>query len=90
LPDFAAIRARWEYEAAMLRAHFTTLHDELMRPIAYTRRGAAYPAALRHILVHVANHGPHQRSELAAMLSILSHSPGDPDMIVFFRDLPGR
>jgi uncharacterized damage-inducible protein DinB len=39
--------------------------------------GVAYHAPLGQLLVHVANHATHHRSEIATMVTMLSGSPPD-------------
>jgi uncharacterized damage-inducible protein DinB len=86
-PSLGAIRERWETELAAMRALVARLDDaELALPVAYkTTGGAAQTTPRWQILVHVANHGTQHRSEAAAVLTALGHSPGNLDMIVFFR-----
>ena len=48
--------------------------------------GTPYTQPLWSLLSHLANHGTQHRSEAAAMLTILGRSPGNLDMIVFYRE----
>jgi uncharacterized damage-inducible protein DinB len=87
-----AIRARWETEAAAMHSLVTQLDDAtLAQPLGYrTTRGDAQTTPRWQILVHVANHSTQHRSEAAALLTALGHSPGDLDMIAFFREQAAR
>jgi uncharacterized damage-inducible protein DinB len=89
-PTLAAIRKRWESEAAAMTAFLTQLDDAILaQPVAYrTTTGVAQTTARWKILVHLANHSTQHRSEAGALLTVLGHSPGDLDMIAFFRSTP--
>jgi uncharacterized damage-inducible protein DinB len=50
-----------------------------------TTSGRPDAQPLWQILAHLFNHATHHRAEVAAMLTMLGHSPGDIDMIVFLR-----
>jgi uncharacterized damage-inducible protein DinB len=87
LPTVAALRARWAPVAAELRA-FLAAQDEAGwgRVIAYRTldgRAAAYP--LWQMLLQVVNHGTQHRAEAASLLTELGQSPGELDLIHFFR-----
>jgi uncharacterized damage-inducible protein DinB len=90
-PGLAAINIRWEQETTALRAIIDQLSTyDLQRSINYTTtQGTPYSTPLWQILVHVANHGMQHRSELAAMLTVIGRSPGELDMIGYFRNQLG-
>ncbi|NJN82228.1 MAG: hypothetical protein HC802_08080 [Caldilineaceae bacterium] len=87
-PDFATLQQRWLEEQSAMLAYVATLDDEtLSKPLAYRgTNGDPFSVTLWQILAHVVNHGTQHRSEAAALLTNLGHSPGDIDMILFFRE----
>ncbi len=88
VPTLAAIRERWREESAARRAFIAGLTQaDLDGTIHYkTTRGQPYAETLWRLLAHLANHGTQHRSEAAALLTELGHSPGDLDMIVYLRE----
>jgi uncharacterized damage-inducible protein DinB len=88
VPDLARLNERWSAEEAAWRTYLASLDsDELNRIISYvSTTGTAFHSLLWQILVQVSNHGTQHRAELAAIFTILGHSPGDLDMIKYFRE----
>ena len=74
------LRARWtnEWDAydAFLSAISQRLLDDVHEGVAVWR-----------MLAHVVNHGTQHRSEAAALLTQIGHSPGEIDMIFFTEGL---
>lgn len=91
LPTFDALLARWAEEEVAMRAFVAGLSDgDLLRPVSYrTMRGVEHRHPLWLLLAHVVNHGTQHRSEAAAMLTELGHSPGDLDLIYYGRQKLG-
>ena len=87
-PTFAALRSRWlEEEALLMKFVSAQTDDDLNETIQYTTLdGKPNENVLWHIMAHVVNHGTQHRSEAAAMLTNMNHSPGDIDMILFLRE----
>ena len=86
-PTLEALATRWDEEQAAMRSYLTGLtNPDLTRKIEYrSTKGQPFQNTLWHLLVHVVNHGTQHRSEVAMILTELGQSPGDLDMIVYFR-----
>jgi uncharacterized damage-inducible protein DinB len=88
-PTLASIQERWKSEEQGLRAYLGTLSDADMNAhrVYDTPNGQHRDRILWHCLLHVVNHGTQHRSEAAAILTDLGHSPGDIDFTVFLNSL---
>ena len=82
-PDLAAIKTRWEADEADMMSYLNSLtDDDLEGLVTYeVGKGITRNRVLWHCLYHVVNHGMQHRSECAAMLTDLGHSPGDLDFV---------
>jgi uncharacterized damage-inducible protein DinB len=86
-PTFESLHTRWAEEEKTLNEFIDGLTDDkLNAPFQYkTTRGDVMENILWQVMVHVVNHGTQHRSEAAAMLTELGHSPGDIDLVLFLR-----
>jgi uncharacterized damage-inducible protein DinB len=84
-PTMDAWEIRWLEEETAMRVFLGGLKDEdLTGIIRYTTpSGIRRERVLWHCLYHVVNHGTQHRTEAAAILTDLGHSPGDFDFSMF-------
>lgn len=84
-PTLASLQARWIEEEGLLLEFVAGLTDQKLKSeLAYTStEGGRHKRALWETMAHVVNHGTQHRTEAAAILTSLGHSPGDIDLIVF-------
>ncbi len=87
LPTIAALVETWRKEETAMRAYLATLTDsDMSKTIRYNSlKGIPYEEPLWHILAHLVNHGTQTRSEAAVALTAYGQSPGDLDLILYFR-----
>jgi uncharacterized damage-inducible protein DinB len=80
--------SRWQAEEQAMRAYINSLQDiDLEKTIRYkSTKGIQYEDLIWKYLAHVVNHGTQTRSEAAIALTACGQSPGDIDMINFFRE----
>jgi len=84
-PAFDSLRTRWAEEEKQLMDFVDLLTDEKLNShFHYTSTdGKPHKRVLWQAMVHLVNHGTQHRSEAAAILTDLGHSPGDIDLIYF-------
>ena len=88
-PTFESLRLRWADEEKALFAFVDNVTDERLEShFLYTStEGSPYQRVLWHTMLHLVNHGTQHRSEAAAMLTDLGHSPGDIDFVYFLSEM---
>ena len=84
---FDVLQAAWLRESQAWHAYLATLTDEMLEQrVKYqTMRGADHEDILWQLLAHVVNHGTQCRSEAGLVLTAYGQSPGDLDLLFFFR-----
>ena len=89
-PTLESIAAYWKGEELARRTWLDSLSDaDTERIIRYLIPEGTRERVLWHCLLHVVNHGTQHRSEAAAMLTTLGHSPGGLDMTRYLNQRAG-
>jgi uncharacterized damage-inducible protein DinB len=87
-PTFTSLKTRWLEEESRLREFVAGLTEEQLKAEFDYISTEGYPhrRILWEAMAHLVNHGTQHRSETAAMLTEMGHSPGDIDLIVFLNE----
>jgi uncharacterized damage-inducible protein DinB len=92
IASMAALRKDWDALVAEQQSWVEALKPvDLGREVHYKdTAGNAYHTPLGILLVHVAAHGNHHRSEVATMLTMVSGSPSDTGIVTWHRTVTGQ
>ena len=84
-PTFESLHGRWLDEEKQLMVFAASITDEKLNDTFTYTNTAGKPCTkiLWQAMVHLVNHGTQHRTEAAAILTDLGHSPGDIDLIYF-------
>lgn len=87
-PNFESLRRRWaEEEFRLMNFVANVTEEELHRKIKYiSTEGSPHERVLWECMAHLVNHGTQHKTEAAAILTDIGHSPGDIDLIVYLNE----
>jgi uncharacterized damage-inducible protein DinB len=90
-PTLDLLRERWLEEERAMRLYIPSLTEARLQEMVHytTTKGVPYSNRLSNLLVHVVNHGTQSRAEAGLALWSYDHSPGDLDMVLYFREREG-
>jgi uncharacterized damage-inducible protein DinB len=90
-PTLASIVAAWTQVETHVRAFLAGLTDEdLGRVVEFTLPPIGTRAALLgDLMEHAATHGVHHRGQIALLLRVLGHAPGNVDLLFYDAVKPG-
>lgn len=85
---FESLQARWADEETRLMEFVANLTEErLYSKFQYiSTEGNPHERVLWESMVHLVNHGTQHKTEAAAILTGIGHSPGDIDLIVYLNE----
>jgi uncharacterized damage-inducible protein DinB len=85
-PTVDSLIDRWTTVEAQMRSFLASLTDaDLVRSIEFKLHPAdrVHVMRLGDLLQHGANHGVHHRGQVALLLRVLGHAPGNFDLLIY-------
>jgi uncharacterized damage-inducible protein DinB len=90
-PTFESVQQAWTRVESQMREFLATLRDEnLAARIEYSFNPAVTNSGtVGELMHHAANHAVHHRGQVALLLRMLGHTPGDFDLLFYYARQPG-
>ena len=90
-PTLQSLIDRWTAVEGYVREFLSQLtDDDLTRVVEYTNpKGEARSMRIGDLLQHAANHGVHHRGQVALLIRVLGHAPGNFDLLFYDAEKSG-
>ena len=83
-PTLESVTGKWTEIEGHLRGFLSGLQDDdLARVVEFELLGQKFRMTVSQMLEHAANHGVHHRGQLALLLRVLGHAPGNVDLLFY-------
>ena len=83
-PTLRSVTDKWTEIEGHVRSFLANLTDgDLGRVVEFEMLGQKFQMTVSEMLEHAVNHGVHHRGQLALLLRVLGHAPGNVDLLFY-------
>ncbi len=90
-PTLESVTDKWSLIEGWMREFLSGLKDvDLARNVEFSiEEGKKHSMPLGELMHHAANHAVHHRGQVALLIRMLGHSPGNIDLVIYYAEKRG-